>query len=280
MLSMSMRIGNQSSVQTIMANLRKASESQSQELGRLSSGKRVEKAADDAAGISMGAKIEAFVRSQRQAIRNGNDGISFVQTAEGGLNEISNILTRMRELTIEAGSDTVGENERGFLDKEYQSLLTEIDRIAESTSFNGTNVINGDGKGELRFQIGSFKGEENAITFDTDGTYADTGTIGVVGTGISDKSDALDSIESIDEAIDNISGQRASLGALQSRLQYAVSNLDASVINHEQMRSVIVDLDVAESSAKLARDTIVKTAGESSLSMAMNFPKSALKLIS
>ncbi|GAB4015785.1 MAG: flagellin Hag [Bdellovibrio sp.] len=280
MLNMSLRINNQGNINQIMANLRKANESLSSELGRMSSGKRIEKAADDTAGLSMGTKIEAFVRSQRQAIRNGNDGVSFVQTAEGGLTEISNILTRMRELTIQAGSDTVGENERGFLDKEYQALLTEIDRIAEATSFNGTNVINGDGKGELNFHVGSFRGEENVITFDTDGTYSDTSRLGVRGTGILDKFEALDSVQSIDQAIENLSGQRAVLGALQSRLQYAVANLDVSVLNHEKMRSVIEDLDVAESSAKIATENIRKNAAEASLAHATNIPKSALKLIS
>lgn len=277
---MSMRINNQGNIQQIMANLRKANESLSSELGRMSSGKRIEKASDDAAGLSMGKKIEAFTRSQRQAIRNGNDGISFVQTAEGGLTEVSNILSRMRELTIQSGSDTVGDQEREFLDKEYQSLLTEIDRIAEATSFNGTNVINGDGKGELNFHVGSFRGEENIITFDTDGTYSDTARIGVSGTGVSDKYEALDTISSIDEAIENISGQRAGLGALQSRLQYAVANVEVSVLNHEKMRSVIEDNDVAESAAKIATEGIKKNAAEASMAHAMNFSKSALKLIS
>jgi len=262
-----------------MSNLRKSSESEARSLRQLSSGKRIEKAADDSAGIAHAKKLDGFVRSQKQAQRNANDGISFVQTAEGGLNEISNILVRLRELSVQSASDTLGEPERGHINKEYQSLVTEIDRIAESTSFNGTNVINGDGQGILRFQVGSYKGEENVIEFDTEGNYTSSSSLGIGSTGIESKADALDNLNSLDEAINSISGQRAYLGSIQSRMQYAVNNLDTNIINHEETKSKIEDVDVAEASANLASSQILKSAGMKSLAEGMTFTRAALKLI-
>jgi flagellin len=199
-----------------MSNLRKISEKENTEMERISSGKRILRAKDDVAGLALSTKMNAFVRSQSQATRNANDGISFVQTAEGGLHEITNILVRLRELTIQSASDTVGDKERGHINLEYKQLIQEVDRIAESTSFNGTNVINGDGKGFLNFQVGAFKNDHNVIEFNTEGNYASSERIGISGTGVESKSDALSNIEMIDGAIETISGQRADLGALQS----------------------------------------------------------------
>jgi flagellin len=278
-MSMAVRVAPNSTLNTLMSNLRKSSESEARSLRQLSSGKRIEKAADDSAGIAHAKKLDGFVRSQKQAQRNANDGISFVQTAEGGLNEISNILVRLRELSVQSASDTLGEPERGHINKEYQSLVTEIDRIAESTSFNGTNVINGDGQGVLRFQVGSYKGEENVIEFDTEGNYTSSSSLGIGSTGIESKADALDNLESLDEAINTISGQRAYLGSIQSRMQYAVNNLDTNIINHEETKSKIEDVDVAEASANLASSQILKSAGMKSLAEGMTFSRAALKLI-
>ena len=276
---MAVRVAPNSTLNTLMSNLRKSSESEARSLRQLSSGKRIEKAADDSAGIAHAKKLDGFVRSQKQAQRNANDGISFVQTAEGGLNEISNILVRLRELSVQSASDTLGEPERGHINKEYQSLVTEIDRIAESTSFNGTNVINGDGQGILRFQVGSYKGEENVIEFDTEGNYTSSSSLGIGSTGIESKADALDNLNSLDEAINSISGQRAYLGSIQSRMQYAVNNLDTNIINHEETKSKIEDVDVAEASANLASSQILKSAGMKSLAEGMTFTRAALKLI-
>lgn len=275
-----MRVAPNSTLNTLMANLRKSSEGEARSLRKLSSGKRIEKAADDVAGIAHSKKLEAFIRSQKQARRNANDGISFVQTAEGGLNEISSILVRLRELSIQSASDTVGDNERELTNKEYQSLVSEIDRIAESTSFNGTNVINGDGKGILEFHVGANKGEENVIEFDTDGNYTNSSVLGISGTGTATKGESLDNIQVLDEAINKISGQRAYLGSIQSRMQYAVNNLEVSTINHEQTRSKIEDADVAQAAAEMASHRILKTSATQSLAKGMDFSKMALKLIS
>lgn len=276
---MTVRVTPNSTLNTLMANLRKASEGESKALSQLSSGKRVEKASDDSAGLAHATKLKAYIASQNQAHRNANDGISFVQTAEGGLNEISNILVRLRELSVQAASDTIGESERGFANKEYQSLVSEIDRIAESTSFNGTNVINGDGKGILNFQVGAFAGEEHAIEFDTDGNYNNASRLGISGTGIETKGDATENLQLIDEAIDGISGQRAYLGSIQSRMQYAINNLEVNTINHQETKSKIEDADVAETAARLAASSVLRMSAGKSLAEGMDFSKAALKLI-
>jgi flagellin len=276
---MGLRISTNVASQSVQKNLKEVSNKANASLEKLSSGKRITKASDDAAGLAISTNLEAQTKGLRQATRNANDGISLIQTAEGGLNEVSNILVRMRELTIQSSSDTVGENERGFLDKEYQQLSTEIDRISNSTTFNGSQLLNGEGSGQLDFQVGAFAGEQNRITFDSAETNASTSSIGVSGSGVADKGDALDSISVLDEAINTVSGQRANLGSIQSRLSSTVSNLEVQTINQDSARSVIQDVDVAEESAKLASNTVVKQAGIATLSQANALPNSALRLI-
>lgn len=276
---MGLRIATNIASQQVQKNLKQVSGEANSSLEKLSSGKRITKSADDAAGLAIATNLEAQTKGLRQASRNANDGISLVQTAEGGLNEVSNILTRMRELTIQASSDTVGDNERGFLDMEYQQLTQEVDRISDSTTFNGTNLLNGEGDGTLDFQVGAFAGEQNQISFDSSATDASTSNIGIDGTGVADKDDALASIESIDNAINTVSGQRANLGAVQSRLNSTISNLEVQTINQDNARSVIQDVDVASESAKLASSKIVKQAGISTLAQANGLPNSALNLI-
>jgi flagellin len=276
---MGLRIATNIASQTVQKNLKEVSNAGNSQLEKLSSGKRITKASDDAAGLAIATNLEAQTKGLRQASRNANDGISLVQTAEGGLNETTNILTRLRELTIQASSDTVGDTERGFLNKEYQQLNKEIDRISESTVFNGTQLLNGEGKGKMDFQVGAFAGEQNRISFDSSETNASTKSIGVSGTSITEKGDALDAISNIDKAIEKVSGQRADLGSIQSRLQSTVKNLEVQTINQDSARSVIQDVDVADASATLASNTVVKNAAVSTLAQANQIPNSALRLI-
>jgi flagellin len=276
---MGLRIATNIASQTVQKNLKEVSSAGNSELERLSSGKRITKAADDAAGLAISTNLEAQTKGLRQATRNANDGISLVQTAEGGLNETTNILVRLRELTIQSASDTVGDQERGFLDKEYQQLTKEVDRISESTVFNGTNLLNGKGKGTMDFQVGAFAGEQNKITFDSGESDSSTSNIGIAGTGIAEKSEALDAISNVDKAIEQVSGQRANLGSIQSRLQSTVKNLETQTINQDSARSVIQDVDVADSSARLASNQVVKNAAVSTLAQANAIPNSALRLI-
>ncbi|MAF76888.1 MAG: flagellin FliC [Halobacteriovoraceae bacterium] len=276
---MGLRIATNIASQQVQKNLKQVSNEADASLEKLSSGKRITKAADDAAGLAIATNLEAQTKGLRQATRNANDGISLVQTAEGGLNEVSNILVRMRELTVQAASDTVGEQERGFLDKEYQQLVSEVDRISESTTFNGAKLLNGEGSGEVDFQVGAFAGEQNKITFDSSESNASSSAIGIDGSGIDAKDSALDSISVIDDAINQVSGQRATLGAVQSRLESTVSNLEVQTVNQDAARSVIQDVDVAQESAKLAASNVVKSAGISTLSQANALPNQAMRLI-
>ncbi len=276
---MGLRIATNIASQSVQKNLKEVSNEGNIELERLSSGKRITRAADDAAGLAISTNLEAQTKGLRQATRNANDGISLVQTAEGGLNETTNILVRLRELTIQAASDTVGDQEREFLDKEYQQLMTEVDRISQSTTFNGANLLNGEGKGTMDFQVGAFDGEQNRISFDSSETDSSVSSIGVSGTSIADKGDALDAISNIDEAIVKVSGFRANLGSIQSRLQSTVKNLETQTINQDGARSVIQDVDIAQSTAKLASNNVVKNAAISTLAQANAIPMQSLRII-
>jgi flagellin len=276
---MGLRIATNIASQSVQKNLKEVSNAGNATLEKLSSGKRITHAADDAAGLAISTNLEAQTKGLRQATRNANDGISLVQTAEGGLNETSNILVRLRELTIQAASDTVGETERGFLDKEFQQLTKEVDRISESTVFNGAQLLNGAGKGEMDFQVGAFAGEQNRITFDSGESDSSSSSIGISGTSIEEKGSALDAIANIDGAIEKVSGQRANLGSIQSRLQSTVKNLETQTINQDAARSVIQDVDVAEASATLASNNVVKNAAVSTLAQSNQIPMAALRLI-
>ena len=277
---MGLRIATNIASQSVQKNLREVSAESEAQLERLSSGKRITKAADDAAGLAISTNLEAQTQGLRQATRNANDGISLVQTAEGGLNEVSNILIRLRELSVQAASDTVGDTEREFLNKEYQQLSQEVDRISSSTVFNGTPLLNGDsGKGTMDFQVGAFSSDQNTIQYEADAIDASASRIGIKGTGIAERGDALESIASLDEAINTVSGQRAQLGAIQSRLQSTVANLEVQTLNQEQGRSTIQDVDIAKASAELASSNVIKAAGVATLAQANNIPNAALKLI-
>jgi flagellin len=276
---MGLRISTNIASEMVQNNLKKASRDETKSLERLSSGSRINSASDDAAGLAIATKLKAETTSMRQATRNANDGISFVQAAEGGLGEVSNILIRLRELGIQSSSDTVGEDERQFMDIEYQQLTDEVDRIASSTKFNGKDLLNGEGADVLDFHIGTSASEENTIQFDTSSTNATSSNLGISGTGVMEKGDALGSLANIDEAINLVSGQRANLGAIQGRLQTSVNNLENQTVSLEQARSVIQDADIAEESSKLASASIVKSAAISTLSQANNLGRSALKLV-
>ncbi len=277
---MGLRIKSNVPSQMVQKELRKVSGKADESYAKLSSGKRITKSADDAAGLGIAKKMEAEVRGLRMAQRNANSGISMIQVAEGGLDESSNILTRMRELSIQAASDTVGERERGYLNMEYEQLTEEVDRISKTTTFSGSPLLTGENEnGTMDFHVGAYAGEENKISFDAQATNATGSALGIEGTNILDKDNAASNLEVIDEAIDKVAGFRANFGSIQSRLQSTISNLDTAATNTESARSRIEDVDVAEESAKLAATNVMKSAGVSSLAQANNIPNSALRLI-
>ncbi|MCM2349613.1 MAG: flagellin FliC [Bacteriovoracaceae bacterium] len=275
---MGLRINTNIASQEVQKNLRASNAQQELEFSKLSSGKRITKSADDAAGLAIANKLGAETKGLRVASRNANDAISMVQVAEGGLNETSNILTRLRELSIQAGSDTVGEAERGYLSLEYEQLVQEADRISKTTQFNGRKLLQGEGD-TLSFQVGAYGGEDNRIEFDSASTDASSESLGLSGSNVRDKTEAIGNLERIDNAINKVSAFRANFGSIQSRLQTTINNLDVAVVNQEAARSRIEDVDVAESTAKLASAQIKNAAGTATLSQANQLGNSALRLI-
>ena len=252
---------------------------QASTLNKLSSGTRIVRSADDAAGLAISEKLKAQVRGLQQAERNANDGISMIQVAEGGLQEVGNILIRMRELSVQSASDTVGDKERAFTDLEYQNLKQEIERISQVTEFNGKKLLNGEGD-TYDFQIGIYNDDfQDRIKFDTSMLNSSIGSLGVDGIAVSSKEDAQSSLATLDEAIQKVSGQRAELGAKQNRLSSTVSNLQVSTENLSAANSRIRDTDYAAETAKNTKLNILTNAGSSVLAQSNAQGQAALKLI-
>lgn len=268
-------------VQSLAAqrNLGSTNKAQQGSLEKLASGTRIVRAADDAAGMAISEKMRASIRSIRQDTRNANDGISMIQTAEGGMNEIGNILVRFRELSIQAASDTIGDAERGFIDKEVSQLKGEIDRISQSTEFNGRKLLSGEGD-KLEVQIGQGnKSDTDRFEFDLSATNASADRLGVSGLSVKDKESAQSNLDTIDGAIQTLSSSRANLGAMQNRLQSVVNNLGVYDENLSAARSRISDIDMASETAELSKNNILSQAGVSVLSQANQNPMLALKLM-
>ena len=260
-------------------SLSKTNRSAESTLSKMSSGSRITKAADDAAGLAISEKLEATVRSNQQANRNANDGIWMVQTAEGGLDEISNMLTRLRELSIQAASDTVGDTERSFTDMEYQNLKQEIERISQVTEFNGTKLLAGQGD-KLDFQIGVNNDDfQDRISYDVANTNASIDSLGISDITVSNKDGAQTALATIDKAIETVSGQRAGLGAIQNRLISTSNNLQITNENLSAANSRIRDVDYAQVSAENAKNNILSQAGTSVLAQANAQGQNALRLI-
>jgi flagellin len=256
-------------------------------LGRLSTGLRINTAADDAAGLAISEKLKSQVRSIGQAERNANDGISLLQTAEGAMNETSGVLSRMRELAVQAANDTVGSTERGFLDDEVTALRDELNRIAEVTEFNGQKLLSGGATGtEFNFQVGIGATSNDRITATLRGTRAqDLGSVtggsvsSLAGIDISTVTGAQNALAVIDQAITDVSSRRADIGATQNRLNVTIANLGSARENLSAANSRIRDVDVASESAALTRNNILMQAGVSVLAQANQAPQVALALI-
>lgn len=261
------------------SSLNKVNKESQESFSKLSSGSRITKSADDAAGLAISEKLKANIRSSQQANRNANDGISMVQVAEGGLNETSSILVRMRELSVQAASDTVGDIERGMSNMEYQQLKQEMERISQVTEYNGTKLLDGTGD-KKDFQVGTGNDEfQDRISFEPGQLNSGTGSLGVEGLDLSSKDGAQESMGSLDAAIEKVSSQRAMLGAIQNRLTSSSNNLQVNVENLSAANSRIRDVDYADETAKQARNQILTSAGTSVLAQANVSGQNALKLI-
>lgn len=246
---------------------------------QLASGSRITKSSDDAAGLAISENLKSNMRSISQAGRNSNDGISLIQTAEGGLGEISNILTRMRELGIQSASDSVSDKERNLLDKEVQQLKAEVERISQTTKFGNQELINGNGK-VYEFQVGIFNDpEQDRIKFDSSESDARAANLGIDGFDFSTKEGAQEALNAIDSAQSTVNGFRANLGAIQNRLQATFDNTQTMFENISAANSRIRDTDVAQASSELTRNNILLQASVSTLAQANSIPGQALKLI-
>ncbi|OFZ72888.1 MAG: flagellin [Bdellovibrionales bacterium RIFOXYD1_FULL_44_7] len=248
-------------------------------LEKLSSGTRITHAADDAAGLAIAEKMRAGIRSLRQDIRNANDGISMIQTAEGAMSEVGSILVRFRELSIQAASDTIGDAERGFIDKEVQQLRQEVDRIANATEYNGKKVLNGEGE-VLEIQVGMNNNpEQDRFIYDLGKANITSGKLGIGELTVGSKQDAQENLGRIDGAIKALSENRAELGALQNRLQASVSNMEIYHENLSGARSRIYDVDMASETSELTKNNILTQASTAVLSQANQNNMLALKLL-
>jgi flagellin len=252
---------------------------QQNSIEKLASGSRIVRAADDAAGLAISEKMKASIRSIRQDTRNANDGISMIQTAEGGMNEIGNILVRFRELSIQAASDTISDTERGFVDKEVGQLRQEVDRIAKSTEFSGKKLLSGEGD-RLEIQIGqNNRPDQDRMVFDPSAIDATVDHLGLSGLSVASKEQAQENLGKVDQAIKTLSGNRATLGALQNRLSSSVNNLQIYDENLSAANSRIRDVDMASETATLAKQNILAQASTSVLSQANSNGQLALKLL-
>ncbi|MBT7611267.1 MAG: flagellin FliC [Bacteriovoracaceae bacterium] len=248
-------------------------------LGKLSSGSRIVKSADDAAGLAISEKLKNAIRGTKQAERNAGDGISMIQIAEGGMSEVSNILTRLRELSVQASSDTVGDSERQFSNLEYQNLKQEIQRISQVTEFNGKKLLTGEGD-KYEFQIGINNDQfQDRISYNSQMSNTSLSGLSIENLSVADKEDARGSLEKLDVAIQTMSGQRAELGAVQNRLTSTIQNLQTTNENLSAANSRVRDTDYAAETALRAKAQILGNAGTSVLAQANAQGSSALKLI-
>jgi flagellin len=276
---MGLRINTNTQSLAAQRNLGINYQAQKNSIEKLASGSRIVRSADDAAGLAIAENIRGSVRSLRQAIRNSNDGISMIQVAEGAMNEVSNILIRFRELSIQGASDTIGDTERSFIDKEVQQLKSEIDRISQSTEFNGAKLLNGEG-GQIEIQIGiNNNPEQDRFMYDAAKTSVTADRLGVSGITTMSKADSQNNLATVDGAIKVLVENRAELGAMQNRLQAVVNNGMIYDENLSNARSRIADVDVASETAELAKQNILTSAGVSVLSQANSNTQYALKLI-
>jgi flagellin len=291
---MGLRIATNMQSVNAQRSMTAAVDANQQSMERLASGFRINRAADDAAGLAMSEKMKADIRGLNVAKRNASDGISLIQTAEGSLNEVTNIVARLRELSVQASSDTVSDTERGFLNKEFVQLKDEITRIAGSTEFNGVKLVNGPGGDEkeklLEVQVGknydmeTDRGEApvNVIRLDFNAINVSLGQDGLdleTTADVSNKDAAQKSISALDSALTKISEDRATLGALQNRLSSSINNLGVAIENASAANSRIRDTDFADETAKMTQTAIMKQSGVAVLAQANNVPQMALRLL-
>ena len=243
---------------------------------KLSSGLRINRAGDDAAGLAISEGLKADIRALEQAGRNAADGVSLVQTGEGALDEVSNILVRMKELAEQSLNGTIGDSERTYIDSEYTALTSEIDRIAAATEFNGVELLSGGG-GSVDIQVGIGSAATDRVAVDLS-TNMDSATLGTA-TGVDTAANAQAAIAEIDAAIDTVSGVRADFGAIQNRLESSIRNIGMTAENLSAANSRIRDVDVARETSVMTSNQILQQAGVSILAQANMSTSLAMNLL-
>lgn len=252
-------------------------------LERLSSGQRINRAGDDAAGLGISENLKADIRSLAQAQRNANDGISMTQVAEGAMNEMQGIVGRMRELAVQASNGTLGDDERGYIATEFSQLVDEIDRISNVTEFNGKILLDGTASAGLTMQVGIHDTANDRMTLSI--ATLNSSTLGnasagfITGQSLSSATAAQNALATFDAAIESLSNARANVGAVQSRMSIAVTNLASAQENLSAANSRIRDVDVASETANMTRYQILTQAGVAVLGQANQLPALALSLL-
>lgn len=274
----------------VQKNLNRASDALSTSMTRLSSGLKINSAKDDAAGLQIATRMTSQIRGQTMAIKNANDGISIAQTAEGAMQEQTNMLQRMRELAVQARNDSNSYLDRQALDAEFQSMLSEINRVAASTELNGKKLLDGSAK-VMTFQVGSNIGSDNQITINL--SAAMNTTAGAALSALASKTISADAattsgvyetqfsnaISAIDDALQNMNTSRAALGAAQNRLTSTINNLQNINENAEAARGRVQDTDFAAETAQLTKQQTLQQASTSVLAQANQLPSAVLKLL-
>ncbi len=274
---MGLRVNTNIASMNAQRNLSKVTNSLNKSYRKLSTGLRITSASDDAAGLAASERLRSQIRSLDQAKRNANDGISLVQTAEGSLEEVNNLMSRMRELAIQANNGTVSDTDKKTLNEEFTSLVSEVNRIAKSTEFNNIKLLDGSSS-NLTFQVG-FGTTGGTDTIGVSLSPALTTSLGLSDLSINSSGNPSASIAAIDTAINTVSSLRGSLGAAQNRLSSTISNIGVAVENLSAAESRIRDVDIAKESTNLTRNSILQQASISVLSQANVGSQSALRLL-
>ena len=252
-------------------------------MNQLSTGKRINNSVDDVAGMAIATRLTSQIRGLNQAVRNANDGISMIQTAEGATEQVTNMLQRMRELAVQASNDTNNTDDRTFLNMEFQALNTQIDKIANYTQWNAADVLNGNnrglGSGVFSFQVGANAAQTIVVTF-PDMRTSNTGLLtSILPTAITSTTAANSALGAISSALDRVNLERAKMGAVISRLQFASDNLFNVSAKASESRSRIEDTDYSMATTDLARRNIIQQAAQAMLAQANQAPQSVLQLL-
>jgi len=275
---MGMRITTNVAAINTQRNLTNSQRMMQTSSAQLASGYRINKAADDAAGLAISENMRGQIRSSGQAKRNANDAISLVQTAEGGLGEVTNIIVRLRELGIQSASDTIGDQERQLIQTEVLQLKSEVNRIAKATRWNSINLLDGSSP-QFDFQVGIYASEDDQITFDASKNVATLDALGLTDIDYTSKEGSKSAITKLESAQQSVNTMRANLGALQNRMTSTVDTLAITEENLAAANSRIRDTDVASSTSEMARNSVLLQAGTATLAQANQSTQLALKLI-